>query len=126
MNTVLRYPVAALAGLVAALGLLWLMQTLTLGKGASMTRQDSLPLVSFVRTRQETETRVRERVLPEPPPEPDGIPLGVAAQGPVQLQLLARGAVVAPLDNGFRRPVTGSGSHREVEERFVATAGRAV
>jgi protein TonB len=74
MNTVLRYPVAALAGLLAALGLLWLMQTLTLGKGASMTRQDSLPLVSFVRTRQETETRVRERVLPEPPPEPKLLP----------------------------------------------------
>ena len=74
MNTVLRYPIAALAGMVAALGLLWLVQTLTIGKSTQMLRRDTLPMVAFVRTRQETETRVRERVLPEPPPEPKALP----------------------------------------------------
>lgn len=74
MKTTLRYPVAALTGMVAALGLLWLMQTLTIGKSAVMTRHDRLPLVAFVRTRQKTETRTRERVLPEPPPQPKALP----------------------------------------------------
>lgn len=74
MNATLRYPVAAAAGLVTALGLLWLMQTLTIGKSTEVVRRDSLPLVAFVRTRQETETRVRERVLPKPPPEPKMLP----------------------------------------------------
>ena len=74
MITTLRYPVAAVAGLATALGLLWLMQTLTIGKGTDVVRRDSLPLVAFVRTRQATETRTRERVLPEPPPEPRALP----------------------------------------------------
>jgi protein TonB len=74
MNSVLRFPVAALAGIVATLGLLWLMQALTLGKSATLHRPDTLPLVEFVRTRQETGTRIRERVLPEPPPEPQVLP----------------------------------------------------
>lgn len=70
----LRYPVAALAGTAAALGLLWLMQTLTLGKGVVIDRHASLPLIEFVRIRQEPETRVRERVLPKPPPQPQALP----------------------------------------------------
>lgn len=70
----LRYPVAALAGMAAALGLLWLMQTLTLGEGVVIDRHDSLPLIEFVRIRQEPETRVRERVLPKPPPQPKALP----------------------------------------------------
>ena len=74
MNATLRYPVAAAAGLVTALGLLWLMQTLTIGKSTDAVRRDSLPLVTFIHTRQETETRVRERVLPKPPPEPKALP----------------------------------------------------
>ena len=74
MNTSLRYPVAAIAGLLMSLALLWLMQTLTTGKSTEMVRRDSLPLVTFVRTRQETETRIRERVLPKPPPEPKALP----------------------------------------------------
>ncbi len=74
MNTALRYPVAALAGMAAALGLLWLMQILTLGEGTAMVRQDTLPLVEFVRTRPDPQTRIRERVLPKPPPEPKVLP----------------------------------------------------
>jgi protein TonB len=50
------------------------MQTLTTGKSAEVVRRDSLPLVTFVHTRQETETRVRERILPKPPPEPKALP----------------------------------------------------
>ena len=56
MNSVLRYPVAALAGLVATLGLLWLMQTLTLGKGASMNRQDSHASATAPMSRASTST----------------------------------------------------------------------
>jgi protein TonB len=74
MKTSLRYPVAAIAGLLTALGLLWLMQTLTTGKSTEVVRRDGLPLVTFVHTRQETETRVRERMLPKPPPEPKVLP----------------------------------------------------
>jgi protein TonB len=74
MRSTLRYPVAALAGLVATLGLLWLMQTLTLGKSTAIVRQDTLPLVVFLRNRQEPETRIRERVLPEPPPKQVSLP----------------------------------------------------
>lgn len=74
MNTSLRYPVAAIAGVLTALALLWLMQALTTGKSAEVVRRDSLPLVTFVHTRQETETRVRERILPKPPPEPKALP----------------------------------------------------
>ena len=74
MNTSLRYPVAAIAGVLTALALLWVMQTLTTGKSTEVVRTDSLPLVTFVHTRQETETRVRERVLPKPPPEPKVLP----------------------------------------------------
>jgi protein TonB len=74
MKSTLRYPVAALAGLVATLGLLWLMQTLTLGKSSAITRDDQLPLVGFLRNRQEPETRIRERALPEPPPQQVSLP----------------------------------------------------
>ena len=70
----LRYPVAALAGMAAALGLLWLMQTLTHGKGVVIDRHDSLPLIEFVRIKHEPETRVRERQLPKPPPPPKVLP----------------------------------------------------
>lgn len=74
MKTTLRYPVAALAGMLATLGLLWLMQTLTTGKATTIARDDRLPLVEFVRTRQEPETRIRERVLPKPPPQTKPLP----------------------------------------------------
>lgn len=74
MKTALRYPVAAMAGMAATLGLLWLMQTLTIGKATTIARDDRLPLVGFIRTRQEPETRIRERVLPKPPPQPKALP----------------------------------------------------
>ncbi|MEA2094985.1 MAG: energy transducer TonB [Pseudomonadota bacterium] len=70
----LRYPVAVLAGISAALALFWLMQVLIIGRGADIARTDTLPLVEFVRLKHEAETRTRERVLPKQPPEPEHLP----------------------------------------------------
>jgi protein TonB len=47
------------------------MQTLTHGRAAAIERRDPLPLVEFVHSRDEPAVRTRERVLPEPPPQPD-------------------------------------------------------
>jgi len=70
----LRIPVAAFAGLVLSLALFWLMQVLISGGGATLSRAESEPLIEFVRLKQETETRLRERVLPEKPEPARALP----------------------------------------------------
>jgi protein TonB len=79
----LRIPVAAFAGLVLALALFWLMQVLISGGNATLSRAESEPLIEFVRLKHETETRLRERVLPDKPQPPKALPrpqLSVARQ----------------------------------------------
>jgi protein TonB len=74
----LRLPVAALSGLLLSVALLWLMQILvSAGSSPALSRADRDPLIEFVRLKQETETRTKQRVLPDrpkpaqaPPPRP--------------------------------------------------------
>jgi protein TonB len=68
-----RYPVAMLAGIATAVGLLGLMQTLITGQEIGINRE-VMPLIEFVRLKREPETRSRERTLPQPPPEPQPLP----------------------------------------------------
>lgn len=68
-----RYPVAMLAGIATAVGLLGLMQTLITGQEIGINRE-VVPLIEFVRLKREPETRTRERTLPQPPPEPQTLP----------------------------------------------------
>lgn len=70
----LRIPAAALAGLVLALALFWLMQVLISGGSARLSRSEPEAMIEFVRLKQETQTRVRERVLPERPEPPKVLP----------------------------------------------------
>jgi len=70
----LRIPVAALAGLLLALALFWLMQVLISGGSVSLPRAETEPLTEFVRLKHETPPRVRERVLPEKPEPPKVLP----------------------------------------------------
>ena len=82
----LRIPVAALAGLLLALALFWLMQVLVSGGNATLSRAESEPLIEFVRLKHETETRLRERVLPEKPEPPKALPrpqVSIAHKAPV-------------------------------------------
>lgn len=68
MSTALRYPLCALAGTLAALGMLWAMQLLVTSPAQKLPVSESMRLVEFVRLKREENLQTRER-RPPPPPE---------------------------------------------------------
>lgn len=65
----LRYSVSALAGTVAALFMLWLMQLLVTSPSQKLPTTESSRLIEFVRLKREEKLHLKERLPPPPTPE---------------------------------------------------------
>jgi len=71
----LRYSVSATLGLVTALFLLWLMQTLVASQRSGQTGdREQLPVFDFVRVKETNPLRLRKRKLPDQPKQPRLLP----------------------------------------------------
>jgi len=75
-----RYAITGIAGFGITVGLFFMMQYLISNSGDRDLKKADTVVVEFARTRQDTETQVRERKLPEKiqndaPPEPPEIDL---------------------------------------------------
>lgn len=65
----LRYSVSALAGTVAALLMLWLMQLLVTSPSQKLPTTEASRLIEFVRLKREEKLHLKERLPPPPTPE---------------------------------------------------------
>jgi len=64
---VIRLTISFLCGLLISLGLFWLMQFMIITNQQGFKKTESLVMTEFVRLKQETKLKTRERKLPDPP-----------------------------------------------------------
>lgn len=69
-----RYAIAGLTGMIAAAGLLWLMQVLVTPPEGRIHRTDNPGLVDFIRLKREEQVRLKKYRPEEPPPQPEPLP----------------------------------------------------
>jgi periplasmic protein TonB len=63
-----RLTISLLGGAAIAFALLWTMQYMLLNKTAELQASRNRPVMEFVRLKRNSETRIRDRRQPEPPP----------------------------------------------------------
>jgi protein TonB len=68
--TIARFSIATLSGLASAAAMLWLMQWLVTSPQRKLTAVETLPIIDFVRLKQEEQLRLKERLQAPPPPQP--------------------------------------------------------
>ncbi|MDJ0806016.1 MAG: TonB family protein [Gammaproteobacteria bacterium] len=69
-----RMVFSILGGMAISLSLLWMMNWMLIHKTTELQARQDRPVMEFVRLKRDTDTRVRERRQPDPPPVAEEIP----------------------------------------------------
>ena len=69
-----RLVFSGVGGVMIALALLWLMQLMVINDDDPMLVKSKRPVMEFVRLKQPSETRLKQREKPEEPPPPESPP----------------------------------------------------
>ncbi len=65
---------SGIGGIIIALALLWLMQLMVVQDDSRIVMKAQRPVMEFVRLKQPSETRLKQREKPEEPPPPESPP----------------------------------------------------